>query len=366
MRIGIDARTLGAPRITGVERYVRNLIAHLATLPGLPECLLYVDSPEVAAAPPVRLGPSMRMRVVKPGRAWLRLRLPLAARADGIGVLHMPATVLPPLLPCRAVVTVYDLAFEYFPESYDPRDLRMQRRGARRSIMRAHSVIAISQSTRDDIVRLYRREADEIAVIPLGVEERFLQARDLAPPPGWPNQYVLYVGALAPRKNLMSLLEAYARARAQGATDALVLAGEGAPEYVAALRSKTISLDLLRDVMFAGYLPDELLPAAYLDARAFVYLSLYEGFGLPVVEAMACGAPVIASSASCFPEIVGDAGILVDPGDVAGQSAAIVGLLADESKRRELSARSRARARLFSWEDTAKRTLEVYLRTTGV
>jgi glycosyltransferase involved in cell wall biosynthesis len=278
----------------------------------------------------------------------------------------MPATVLPPLLPCRAVVTVYDLAFEYFPESYDPRDLRMQRRGARRSIVRAHSVIAISQSTRDDIVRLYRREADEIAVIPLGVEERFLQARDLAPPPGWPNQYVLYVGALAPRKNLMSLLEAYARARAQGATDALVLAGEGAPEYVAALRSKTISLDLLRDVMFAGYLPDELLPAAYLDARAFVYLSLYEGFGLPVVEAMACGAPVIASSASCFPEIVGDAGILVDPGDVAGQSAAIVGLLADESKRRELSARSRARARLFSWEDTAKRTLEVYLRTTGV
>lgn len=361
MRIGIDARTLGAPRITGVERYVRNLIAHLGRLPELPECLLYVDSPEVAAAPPVELGPAMRMRLVPPGRGWLRVRLPLAARADRVSVLHFPATVLPPLLPCRAVATVYDLAFEFFPRSYDPADLRMQQRGARKSIRRAHHLLAISHATRDDIIRLYGRRPDDITVTPLGVEERFLNAPASAPPPGWPDEYLLYVGALAPRKNLMSLLEAYARARTEGVTAALVLAGAGAPDYVAALRGKAIGLDLLRDVVFTGYLPDELLPAAYLNARAFAYLSLYEGFGLPVVEAMACGTPVIASASSCFPEIVGDAGILVDPGDLAAQAAAMVSLLTDDSRRRELAAKSRARARQFSWDEVARRTLEVYL-----
>jgi glycosyltransferase involved in cell wall biosynthesis len=365
LRIGIDARTLSAPRITGVERYVRNLITHLAALPDLPECLLYVDAAGVSAAPPVALGPSMRMRLVPPGRAWLRWRLPRAARADRVTVMHFPATVLPPLLPCPAVVTVYDLAFELHPASYDPADLRMQQRGARRSIKRARSILAISEATRDDIVRLYKCRPESITVTPLGAEPRFLDAANLPAPPGWPEQYLLYVGALAPRKNLMSLLQAYARARAQGIEDALVLAGGGSPDYVAALRSKAIALHVIEDVAFTGYLSDELLPAAYLNARAFAYVSLYEGFGLPVLEAMACGVPIIASATSSFPEIVGDAGILVDPADVTAQEKAILTVLTDEAKRLELAAKARARARQFSWDDVARRTLEVYLKTAG-
>jgi glycosyltransferase involved in cell wall biosynthesis len=365
LRIGIDARTFSVQRITGVERYVRNLVAHLAALPDLPECLLYVDSPDVAAAPPVPLGPSMHSRLVPPGRAWLRWRLPRAARADRISVMHFPATVLPPLLPCPAVITVYDLAFEFHPESYDPADLRMQRRGARTSIKRARTILAISEATRDDIVRLYGRRPDIITVTPLAAEQRFLDAANLAPPPGWPETYLLYVGALSPRKNLMSLLQAYARARAQGVEDALVLAGAGPSDYVAALRSKAITLHVIEDVAFAGYVPDELLPAAYLNARAFAYVSLYEGFGLPVIEAMACGVPVIASATSSFPEIVGDAGILVDPADITAQEKAILTLLADDAKRRELALKARERARQFSWDDVARRTLDAYLQTAG-
>jgi len=365
LRIGIDARTLSAPRITGVERYVRNLVAHLAALPELPECLLYVDSADVVAAPPVPLGPSMRMRLVPPGRAWLRWRLPRAARADRVAVMHFPATVLPPLLPCPAVVTVYDLAFEFHPESYDPADLRMQRQGARRSIKRARAILAISEATRDDIVRLYGRRPEAITVTPLAAEQRFLDATNLPAPPGWPETYLLYVGALAPRKNLMSLLQAYAQARAQGIEDALVLAGTGRSDYVAALRSKAIALHIIEDVAFAGYVPDELLPAAYLNARAFAYVSLYEGFGLPVLEAMACGLPVIASATSSFPEIVGDAGILVDPADITGLEKAIITLLTEEDRRQELASKARERARRFSWDDVARRTLEAYLKTAS-
>jgi len=361
LRIGIDARTLGAARITGVERYVRNLITHLAALPDLPECLLYVDSPDVAAAPPVPLGPSMRTRLVPPGRAWLRWRLPRAARADRVAVMHFPATVLPRLLPCPSVVTVYDLAFEFYPDSYDPADLRMQRDYARNSIKRARSILAISNATRDDIVRLYRRKPENITVTPLGVEERFFSAPGLPAPPGWPPDYILYVGQIAPRKNLASLLEAYAAARARGVAEVLMLVGGGTSAYIAALRAKAVSLNIIGDVLFAGYLPEDALPAAYANARAFVYLSLYEGFGLPVAEAMACGLPVVASSASCFPEIVGDAGILVDPGDVPAQARALVEVLTDDARRQELSAKARERARLFSWEQTARRTLEVYL-----
>jgi len=360
LAIGIDARTLAATTITGVERYVRNLVAHLAKLPDLPECLLYVDSEQVALAPPVPIGHSMRLRVVPPGRAWLRWRLPRAVRADRVSVMHFPATVLPPLLPCPAVVTVYDLAFEFYPESYDPADLRMQRRGARRSVKRARSILAISNSTRDDIVRLYHRSPESITVTPLGAEERFLDAANLPPPRGWPDAYILYVGALAPRKNLVSLLEAYARARSQGVREALMLAGRGAAEYVAMLRAKAVGLQIIEEALFTGYLADEVLPAAYLNARAFVYPSLYEGFGLPVLEAMACGTPVVASSSSSLPEIVGDAGLLVDPHDVEAQTQALVEICTDHGRHHELSSKSRARAKLFSWDDVARRTLEVY------
>ncbi|UCH34622.1 MAG: glycosyltransferase family 4 protein, partial [Armatimonadota bacterium] len=277
IRIGIDARTLGAARITGVERYVRSLITHLAAIAELPECLLYVDSPEIATTPPIALGTSMRMRLVSPGRAWLRLRLPLALRADRVAVMHFPATVLPRLLPCPSVVTVHDLAFEFHPECYDPADLRMQLQGARRSIKRATSVLAVSQSTADDVIRLYRRDRENITVTREGVDERFLAPGPTDPPPGWPDSYVLYVGSLAPRKNLASLLEAYAEARAQGIPETLVLAGAGPPDYVAALRSEAVALGIIEDVIFSGYLADDLLPAAYANARAFVYLSLYEG-----------------------------------------------------------------------------------------
>ncbi|UCH33489.1 MAG: glycosyltransferase family 4 protein, partial [Armatimonadota bacterium] len=208
-------------------------------------------------------------------------------------------------------------------------------------------------------------DRENITVTREGVDERFLAPGPTDPPPGWPDSYVLYVGSLAPRKNLASLLEAYAGARAQGVQEPLVLAGAGAPDYVAALRSEAVALGIIEDVIFSGYLADDLLPAAYANARAFVYLSLDEGFGLPILEAMACGTPVIASASSCFPEIVGDAGVLVEPRDVQAQARALVELLTDESKRQELAAKSRERARQFSWRDAAAQTLDVYLRASG-
>ena len=219
-------------------------------------------------------------------------------------------------------------------------------------------MIAISQATKDDLVAHYGVPKEKIPVVYHGVEPRFRPTPDPAVPAryGLPSRYFLYLGTLQPRKNLERLLQAYAQL--SGDVPALVLAGAKG-WYFERIAAAIAALGLGERVFLPGYVPDEDVPALLTGALALVFPSLYEGFGLPVLEAMACGTPVVTANTSSLPEVVGEAGLLVDPLRVDEIAAAMQRLLADEALRAELSRRGLERAGLFSWDRCARETLAV-------
>ncbi|MGC8875397.1 MAG: glycosyltransferase family 4 protein, partial [Chloroflexia bacterium] len=222
----------------------------------------------------------------------------------------------------------------------------------------ATRVIAVSQATRDDLIRHYRTVPDRVHVVHHGVSPRFRPTQDpgVRARYGLPERYFLYLGTLQPRKNLERLLAAYARLPA--GAPAFVLAG-GRGWYFERIARAVAAHNLGERVLFPGYIADADLPAVLSGAVAFVYPSLYEGFGMPLLEAMACGTPVIASRSSSLPEVVGDAGLLVDPLSVEALQEALQRILEDEPLREALRARGLERARLFTWERCAHETLGV-------
>jgi len=355
MRVGIDARGLLAAEKTGVDYYVSSLVHALAAEDDRPELLLYLDRPSGESWPA-----GVSERVVRARFGWLRLALLRAMKRDGIEVAHFPGTILPPWLPCRSVVTVYDLAFLHFPECYPRRLLRLQHR-ALASARRADWVIAISECTKNDLARMAGVPAEKIAVIPLA--SRYPASDPLA---RGERDLLLFVGEMSERKNLIRLLQAYALARKRGVDAPLVLAGpEG--EYGATLREHARELKIWDFVRFAGYAGEQALAELYRRAIAVLLPSLYEGFGLPVVEAMSFGTPAVASNVSSLPEVVGDAGLLVDPVQVEAIARAIVTSCGDERLWMQLSRKATQRARLFSWQEAARQTLAVYQQAaTGV
>jgi glycosyltransferase involved in cell wall biosynthesis len=345
LAVGLDARTLASEVHSGVEEYVINLVSALSRLTEAPEIIAYVDrpipDPEIAQA--ASSGP-LRTSIVRARRGWL-----------------------PPLLPCPAVVTVHDLAWVRYPETYEPKDLVMQRRAVAGAAARASHIIAVSDSTARDLRQHYPRSGDRVSVIPLGVSPQFspdgLRLSSAAFPGAerLTRGYVLYAGGLQPRKNLLRLLVAYQKVLAETSAPPLVLAGAVSP-HAHELRQAAQRLGIERHVVFPGYVAQDLLPALYRSATVFVYPSLYEGFGLPVLEAMACGVPVVTSNVSALPEVAGEAALLVDPESVERLSWAVSLLLADQALRQTLGQRGLARARQFTWEQTARQTVGVYQR----
>ncbi len=369
MRIGLDARTLAAEERSGVEHYVVNLARALARLADSPEIIAYSDrpvsDPELAA---LLAGPPFSARVVRAPRGWLQVALPLHLRRDRVSLAHFPSTVLPRLLPCPAVVTVHDLAWKRFPETYDPADLKMQEE-ALRSARRAAHVLAVSEATARDL-REEGIAGERITVTPLGVSPRFSPEGPRLTPDAFPGAerladgYLLSTAGLRPRKNLGRLLEAYRQVRAQLPAPPLVLAG-GMTEHGRELQARAERLGISEHVLFPGYVSDDVLAALYRGAAAFAYPSLYEGFGLPVLEAMASGVPVLTSNVSGTAEVAGEAALLVNPEDSEEIAGALARLLTDDSLRRDLRARGLARAREFTWERTARETVAVYRQVAG-
>ena len=352
MRLGFDARTFAAPRPTGVENYAIHLLEALARMPEGPEILAYLDRPPVRPLPAAVSAVILRAR-----RGWLRLALPWRMWRDGIQVAHFPSTLVPALARCRTVATVYDLAYEYYPETYEPADLRQQKTAVPPSLRRADHIIAVSENTARDVQNHYCIPAERITVVHSGIQPLPPAADRLA---GFPESYLLYVGALRPRKNLARLVSAYARS---GVDFPLVLTGEG-PER-ARLLALAHSLGLAARVLLPGYVPAADLSALYAGAHAVVYVSLYEGFGYPVLEAMSVGKPVLTSNPSCFPEIAGDAALLVDPTDEEAIADGLIRITTDEELRAELAARGGRQAGRFTWEKTAGETLAVYRKVAS-
>jgi len=339
----VNARILQAP-MTGVGRYLAEV---LAAWPG--------EAPRRIEAP------ARAVQGLK-GHAWEQLVLPLRAGRD---LLWSPVHS-GPLMVANQVVTVHDVVALDHPEWLNPGFARWYRFMLPRLVRRARHVIAISEFTRDRLVRATGLRGDAVSVIPNGVGARFqppaAQARRrMRDALGLGDvRYVLSVGTLEPRKNLAGLLRAWARALPDLPAD-LELVIAGAPGRASVFAETNLG-DLPPRVRLAGRVDEALLPALYAEAEWFVYLSLYEGFGLPPLEALACGTPVIVSDIPVFREVAGDAAVTVAPRDEAAVADVLVHAASDAGQRATLAERGLARARQFDWHTTARRTREVLAR----
>lgn len=372
MRVGLNAHLLSfgtTYRGAGISRYVRNLLAALRAHGGPEQLELFLGDrrvpPELAPCAGFRLHLS-RWPTARPAVriVWEQMVLPWLARRLQLDVLHGLGYALPVASDLPAIVTVYDLSFFTHPETHTRASRTYLRLMAPWAARRARLVMTISAHSRRDVVRWLGVPAERVRVVYPGVEPRFrpLDAATVAAfraAQGLDGPWALFVGTLEPRKNVARLLEALALVRKRGLPARLLIAG--APGWGPdRLRERCAALGLAEAVRFVGYLPGDELPLWYNAASVFVYPSLYEGFGLPPLEAMACGTPVISSSAASLPEVVGDAGLLVEPTDVLALASALARVLTAPDLQAELRARGLERAARFSWTRAAECTLGLY------
>lgn len=366
MRIGINVHLLSTTH-TGIQHYIRALVPELVTQATSHEIVLYGEPAQLPVTAGERIRWVSTSRPLRSGAQrvlWEQTMLPHLLQRGGIDVFFSPAFILPVLWEGAGIVTVHDLNFEVSPETIRPVRRAYLRRITRWSTRRARKVVAISQSTASDIVRLYGVPHQKLVIIPYGLDTLFNpeNARALEPMVkqrySLPERFLLFVGTLEPRKNLPRLLEAYALARRQVSLPPLVLAGAPGWQHERIL-TQARRLGIEQHLRFAGYIPREHLPGVYAAASALLYPSLYEGFGLPPLEAMGCGTPVLASNTSAMPEVVGDGGILIDPRDTQQIADGILRIIRDGELRQRVIEHGLERARLFRWEDAAEHTLRV-------
>ena len=366
MRIGIDIQTVIA-RPTGVGRYVAGLVGALAGLSGEEEYrLFYFDFTRRGRVPGIA-DPRFDLRPIRliPGRTYHALAENLgfpdisrfAGRCD---LYHFPNFIIPPCARGKAAVTVHDLSFARFPQYAEAGNLKRIEKRFTLSLERADAIIAVSEFSKRELVEICGVSPDRVTVTSHGVRI----APRLRPARPVPFPYFLFVGTIEPRKNLGTLLDAWrilkGRNGARWTHRLFVVGRHGWRCTPAKEQAREKGVDA--DVIVLDYVRDEDLPDLYGAAEALVYPSLYEGFGFPPLEAMACGTPVIASNAPAIPEVVGDAAVLCDPRDAEGFAEAMLRVRDDAALRTDLSARGLARAGRFTWERTARETLALYRR----
>jgi len=369
MHIAIDAHSVGTG-LAGNETYAANLVEALAAVDGENRYTVYVTRAEAFERFAGRW-PNVGVRKTLPHAPLLRVPFTLSAelRRRPVDVLHVQYTA-PPLAPCPVVVTVHDLSFEHLPETFKRRSWMQLRLTVRRTVRRAAHVIAPSEFTRRDLIETYKLDPARVSAIPLAASPRFEPVEDAGEIErvrrlyGLEGEYILAVGSIQPRKNLARLIRAYSglrRERGRSNLPKLALVGKQAWLYGETLDA--IEEAGVRDsVVLTGYVSEGDLPALYTGALCFAYPSYFEGFGLPPLEAMRCGAPVLTGNLTSLPEVVGDAGLTVDPFDIDALARALARLIDDGALRAELRARGIRRARAFDWRDTARMTLQVYGR----
>ena len=367
MRIGIDAHSVGT-KLGGNESYAVNLIEALAQIDSVNHYTIYVTTSEARDRFTDRWS-NFKVRSTLPHTPLIRIPLTLSAelRKRPVDVLHVQFTA-PPFCPCPVVVSIHDLSFEHLPETFKRRSRTQLRLTVRHSARRATRILSLSEHTRRDIIETYRIDAEKVSAIPLAAAEHFGPVNDnrelqrVRHNYGIAGDYILCVGSIQPRKNLARLVKAYASLRGDSSADTLpklVLVGKCAWLYDETLRTLD-ELGVRDSVILTGYVPESDLPALYSSALCFVYPSYFEGFGLPPLEAMKCGAPVIVGNRTSLPEVVGDAGLTVDPFDVDAIAGAIRKLMNDSTLRATLSQKGHERASAFTWRDTARQTLRIY------
>lgn len=366
----------------GLSRYAERLAAHLLRfVPGELDLTLFYNAHSGHTLPASLQGiPSVTLPL---GQVAWRLGalasqaagLPLAGmgralRANGRPTVYHATEHLLPRVDAPTVLTVHDLIFERYPAHHTRRNVTFLRAAMPRFVRAADAIIAVSEHTRRDLVDLYGTPPAKITVVHEGIDPAFRPAPPVetarvraAYSPGAP--YLLMVGTLEPRKNHAAALRALARLAQEGFPHRLVIAG-GRGWLFEPVRDLVARLDLAGRVRFAGYVPDADLPALYTGADCVLLPSLYEGFGFPVLEAMACGAPVVCSNVSSLPEVAGGAALLVAPEDDAALADAVRLVLTQPALAESMRERGRIQAARFRWERCAAETLAVYRRLAGI
>jgi len=380
MHIGVEATNLRSQQLGGVWRYTESLIRALGRLASPHRySLLFLNAfkPWARVPPPSVSSPAMRLvEVTSVSNFLFTFLVPMIPRGwrgptvesflGSVDVFHSVNGVVLPQRLGRRVVTVEDLTCLHFPQFHPWIRRTLFRLGLRRATRLADAIIVPSSSTKRDLIARFRPAEEKIRVVPLAPREHFVplalrESRPVIDRYGLRyRDYLLFVGNVEPRKNLLALLEAYNRLRqnARLAPPLAIAGGEGWRNRL--IHQAAAASPFAADIRFLGYVPDADLPALMNAALAFVYPSLYEGFGLPPLEAMACGTPVITSNRSSLPEVVGDAALLVDPEDRADLAEAMARIVGEESLREDFRERGLKRAQRFSWAETARLTLQVY------
>lgn len=377
MRAGIDY-TAAVRQRAGIGRYTRNLIRALSELDQENQYRLFVAGGWGSGDGLGALPSNFEVRGIPLSDHWLhilwqRMRVPIPVQlvTGALDLFHSPDFVLPPTGRTPTIVTVHDLSFLRVPECFVPGFSDYLEGAVSRAVSRAAHILADSESTRQDLLDLMNVAPEQVTVLYPGVETRFRPVRGrraldrVRRRYRLPERFILSVGTIQPRKNLVALVDAFDRLVAQHSSDPgiarlnLVLVGEKGWMFEETFAAVT-SRGLEQRVHFPGFVEDSDLPTLYSLASAFAFPTKYEGFGLPVLEAMACGTPVVAADNSSIPEVVADAGLLVQADDPQVLADSLAVLLSDEALRRRLVTEGRQQARNFSWMAAARTLQGVY------
>lgn len=366
MRVAYDARPLSQNK-AGIGKYLESLLGQVISNNAVAMDIILCSNREIFLSEEnsVELVGRKYTTGKSNSNLWLQISVPGLLKQNNIDLFHGTMSVLPLFSNVPSVITIYDMVLEIFPKTMHWKNWLPLKLLMRASAKKASRIIAISENTKRDIVKFLGVPCEKIKVIYLGVDKPFSPVEkeddsDILCKYGLTPGFLLNVGTIEPRKNLLRLLKAYKMVVSDnGLMLKLVVAG-GHGWLNKGIYEEVNLLGLSENVVFTGYVPDSELPALYRSASAFVYPSLYEGFGLPPLEAMACGTPVISSNVSSIPEVVGDAGILVDPYRPEEIARAICTVLENSDLRDRLKREGLARAGLFTWDKTARETIKLY------
>ena len=374
MKIGIN--TLALPKKkTGGGKYISGLVRYLDSMDtGETRFVIFVNKDNKSEFKECRnknflfydCGFIARIRPLR--IAWEQLVLPFVVAKEKVDILHSPGFVAPLFLPkrCKSFLTIFDMTFFLFPEKHILWKRMYFNRLIPVCVGRSAKIFTISENSKKDIVNYFRIPEEKVIVTYLGIEEGFGPKDDeeklevIRKRYNLPGRFILYLGVLEPRKNLVSLVKSYWDLKHNfGIEEKLVIAGKKGWGYEE-VYVEVEKLKLEAEILFLDYIPEDDLPYVYNLATLLVYPSIYEGFGIPILEAMACGVPVITSNVSSMPEVAGDAAILVEPDNVVGFSNAVLRILGEEELRDSLVEKGFQRSKIFSWGNAAKATFAEY------